>query len=53
MAGPEFEELQAHVLVYTRQSMVQDLGEHVGMTNVLTFATKWIPNLPNQTWTYG
>ena len=36
MAGPELEELHEHVLAMYK-AMVQDLEEHVGMTNSLTF----------------
>ena len=42
VAGPEFEELQGHVLVMTKHSIVQDLGEHVGMTDFFIFSTKWV-----------
>ena len=55
VAGPEFEELLGHdmFLLCTRQSMVQDLGEHVGMMSSLTFFNKWISNLQKQILTYG
>ena len=39
-------------LLCTRHSRVQDLGEHVDMTNVLIFFSKWISNLQKQTQTY-
>ena len=48
VAGPEFEEFQGMILLCTRHSMVQDLEEHVGMTNSLTFFMRWTPNLQKQ-----
>ena len=53
VVGPEFEELQGHVLVCTRYSMVQDLEEHVGMTSSLIFFNRWISNLQKQILIYG
>ena len=53
VAGPEFEELQGHVLVMHKALYIQDLGEHVGMANLLIFSTKWNSNLPKQSQTYG
>ena len=41
VGGPQFAELQGHVLVLcTGHSMVQGLEEHGGMTNSLTYLTK-------------
>ena len=52
-AGPEFEELQGHVHVMHKALYGTRFGEHVGMTNILTFSTKWISNHQKQTQTYG
>ena len=53
VAGHEYEELQGHVLVMHKALYGTRSGEHVGMTNLSIFSTKWIPNLPKQTQTYG
>ena len=45
VGGPEFEELQEMFLLCTRHSMVQDLEEHAGTTNSLTYFTQWVSNL--------
>ena len=38
-------------LLCTRHSMVHDLEEHVGMTNVLISSIKWVSNLQRLTQT--
>ena len=53
VAGPEYEELQGHVLVMYKHSMTQDQEEHVGMTGSLTFFNRWISNLQKQILTNG
>ena len=40
-------------LLWTRHSMVQDLEEHVGMTNVLISSIKWVSKLQSHTQIYG
>ena len=49
VGGPEFEAF----LLCTRHSVVQDLEDHVGMTNYLISSIKWVSNLQRQTQTYG
>ena len=53
VGGPEFEELQGHVLVMYKHFMVQDQEEHVGMTNSLIYSITWVSNLQKQIQTYG
>ena len=54
VGGPEFEELQGHVLVmYKALYMVQDQEEHVRMTNSLIYSMTWVSNLQKQIQTYG
>ena len=53
VTGPEFEELQGHVLVMHKALYGTRSGEHVRMTSFLIFFSKWISNLQKQTQTYG
>ena len=53
VGGPEFEELQGHVLSCTKHFMVQDQEEHIGMINSLTSSITWVASLQEQTQTYG
>ena len=53
VGGPEFEELQGHVLVMYKAVMVQDQEEHVGMTTSLIYSMTWAPNPQKQIQTYG
>ena len=48
MGGPEFEELQGHVLVMYKALMVQDQEGHVGMTNSLIYSMTWVSNPQKQ-----
>ena len=41
------------LLLCTRHSIAQDLEENVGMTNSLTFFSRWTSNLQKQILTYG
>ena len=41
------------LLLCTRHSMVQDLEEHVGITNILISSIKQVSNVQRQTQTYG
>ena len=40
VAGPELKNYKDMFLLCTRHSMVHDLGEHVGTTNILIFSSK-------------
>ena len=53
IAGPEFKELQGHLLIMVKALYGTVLGEPRGMTDSLTFSRNWISNHPRLILMYG